>query len=378
MMRFTLIASFVLSTLGFSITQAASFDCTRAAAPVEKAICSDPRIDALDERLGEAYRAAREAVTREEAEVLKQRQRNWLATRNRTCRPDFAADCLAGFYERRIAALELLTSPRYPAYASADAAGDYDRGQAMSMRVEALGPRKVTVEIDGAEPTMARWICEFAGSGEIDDEGLARIAPTSGHAPIYIAFDGGVATVDDETDSSPWCGRGGTLNGHYVRTASALSLPPAPTDYDAAEPDYLADTWDYQTPLPLVRLRAQRGDADAQNELAGHYASGHEIARDMDEALSWYAKAAAQGSVDAMYNLGFTHYYGQGVKKNAEEGLKWFRKASELGFGPATLEIAQSVTSYATHLYEEGDCQHKFEAQVQREAQRLQRLECCC
>jgi uncharacterized protein len=41
---------------------AASFDCKKAASPIEKAICANPRLDWLDEAMGMYYGAARRAA----------------------------------------------------------------------------------------------------------------------------------------------------------------------------------------------------------------------------------------------------------------------------------------------------------------------------
>lgn len=75
---------------------AASFDCTKAATQVEKAICANSMLSALDTRMANAYGLARWRMPE-----VKQEQRNWLAQRN-TCTSD---DCLAAAYRGRIVAL---------------------------------------------------------------------------------------------------------------------------------------------------------------------------------------------------------------------------------------------------------------------------------
>lgn len=76
---------------------AASFDCTKAATQVEKAICTNSLLSELDTRMANAYDLARWRIPE-----VKQEQRNWLAQRN-TCTSD---DCLAAAYQGRIMALE--------------------------------------------------------------------------------------------------------------------------------------------------------------------------------------------------------------------------------------------------------------------------------
>lgn len=51
----------VIAVIGFmfpAMTFAASFDCSKAGTPIEKAICSYPELSALDEQLASVYRVA--------------------------------------------------------------------------------------------------------------------------------------------------------------------------------------------------------------------------------------------------------------------------------------------------------------------------------
>lgn len=78
---------------------AASFDCTKAASPVEYFICGSPEISRLDDDLMQAYRAALREPSREAA--LRQEQRQWLQERNRCT----YAICVKEAYETRLHAL---------------------------------------------------------------------------------------------------------------------------------------------------------------------------------------------------------------------------------------------------------------------------------
>src|SRR6266404_6354279 len=68
------------------------------------------------------------------------------------------------------------------------------------------------------------------------------------------------------------------------------------------------------------RVRAERGDAQAQYELGVSYASGRGVARDYGEAARWYRKAADQGYARAQSNLGSMYYYGKGVARGLRRG----------------------------------------------------------
>lgn len=58
--------------------KAASFDCKLAKSPTEKAICSDPALSLMDEKLNIAFKAAREQWSGAAREYVLNDQRAWL------------------------------------------------------------------------------------------------------------------------------------------------------------------------------------------------------------------------------------------------------------------------------------------------------------
>jgi len=88
------------------------------------------------------------------------------------------------------------------------------------------------------------------------------------------------------------------------------------------------------TPAPELaawRQAAERGEVDAQTQLASAYYLGQGVAPDYHEALTWYRKAAEQGDRKAQTVLGLMHEGGEGVPKDAREAARWFRLAAERG-----------------------------------------------
>jgi uncharacterized protein len=80
-----------------SISQAASFDCAKASAFIEKKICQNPKLSLLDEQLGNLYNEVRGLVV--DKNSLKNEQRTWLKQRRNVCFDDI---CRASSYEFRI------------------------------------------------------------------------------------------------------------------------------------------------------------------------------------------------------------------------------------------------------------------------------------
>lgn len=82
--------------------QAASYDCTRANASAEIAVCAHPNLNALDEELAVLYRSLLNELPVRQADRMRQDQRSWLKARN-SCGAEVR--CLKARYQERIARL---------------------------------------------------------------------------------------------------------------------------------------------------------------------------------------------------------------------------------------------------------------------------------
>jgi uncharacterized protein len=101
----SLFATLFLVSVVFAVeARAASFDCALAKSEIEKAICKNEELSALDEYLGRYYAAAREAVTPAE-QCLVINQRGWIRTQRAACKDDA---CLKQAYLQRLAELDPL------------------------------------------------------------------------------------------------------------------------------------------------------------------------------------------------------------------------------------------------------------------------------
>lgn len=94
----------VACTAGMSATKAASFPCGKAKTAVEKQICADPELSALDEHLGRYYAAAR-ATLAHDTTCLVGDQKRWLRSERDTCKDPA---CLKRRYLQRLAVLDAL------------------------------------------------------------------------------------------------------------------------------------------------------------------------------------------------------------------------------------------------------------------------------
>ena len=83
-----------------SVSNAASFDCSKASTLVEKAICSESQLSDLDDSLMQSYKKA--MANTNDAAAFKNDQRSWLINVRNKC-PDSA--CLKRVYTERVAYL---------------------------------------------------------------------------------------------------------------------------------------------------------------------------------------------------------------------------------------------------------------------------------
>ncbi len=83
---------------------APSFDCAKAATPIEHVVCADAALARLDRQMTETYQALLHRISYDppSAAKLKEDQRAWLATRNKTCAGAAPGPCLAKAYRARL------------------------------------------------------------------------------------------------------------------------------------------------------------------------------------------------------------------------------------------------------------------------------------
>lgn len=96
---------------------------------------------------------------------------------------------------------------------------------------------------------------------------------------------------------------------------------------------------EYKKAFEQFQLLAEKGDADAQHNLAMLYRSGEGVNKNLALSSDWFRKAADQGVTDAQYYLGHAYDSGEGVTKNKTYAFVWYRKAAEKGHGLAQINL---------------------------------------
>lgn len=76
--------------------------------------------------------------------------------------------------------------------------------------------------------------------------------------------------------------------------------------------------------------KAEKGDVDAQNNLAHRYHFGIKVEQDDKEAFKWLLKAAEQGCGSAQENTANMYLTGKGVEQDDKQATYWFEEAAKL------------------------------------------------
>ncbi|MFN3397081.1 MAG: tetratricopeptide repeat protein [Sulfurimicrobium sp.] len=81
---------------------------------------------------------------------------------------------------------------------------------------------------------------------------------------------------------------------------------------------------DYQTAFKIWLALAEKGQVDAQYNIARMLQDGDGAPKNAGEAAKWFRKAAEQGDKESQYYLGLMYLRGEGVTANEKEAQKWF------------------------------------------------------
>ena len=98
------------------------------------------------------------------------------------------------------------------------------------------------------------------------------------------------------------------------------------------------------SPIQRLRMQAERGNVEAQFELARAYDHGRDVPKDKTEAVRWYRLAARQEDTFAQNALGDNYWEGTGVPKDDTEAVRWWRLAADKGFAPAQHSLGKILS----------------------------------
>ena len=83
------------------------------------------------------------------------------------------------------------------------------------------------------------------------------------------------------------------------------------------------------------RKAAERGNSYAQNKVGICFDFGLGIKESKKEAVKWCKRAASKDYIPAVHVLGLCYYFGNGVRMNMREALKCFKRAAKYDYAEA-------------------------------------------
>jgi len=219
----------VFSTAAPAAESRPSFSCSAARSPVEKTICRDPRLGALDQRIARAFRSALQHFDSSTQLALRADQRLFLAVRDgRAAGP---GSDLAGDLEGRAITLERIDFAPRPEWR-----GRFEGAIGLlEITPAANGLFAVKLLTVGARASLPT--CDVEVSAKPD--GQALIAGTTPaelkeNAGWWLRLSRAGSAVEvklmiskaSDTGGPPFCGMGGLIDGMYL-PVTATATPAA-------------------------------------------------------------------------------------------------------------------------------------------------------
>ncbi|WP_019689988.1 DUF3298 domain-containing protein [Pseudomonas fluorescens] len=232
----------VLTCLIPTIASAASFDCDKAHSPIEKAVCADSVVSALDSSIATSYTAAMERLSQDGQTILRDGQRQWLRFVRDLCfaHPDNSGVgfCLTQHYTERLKDLSnaaistgpyLFSRSDYFSASTQDEAGQPYKIHAGAPRIDAP-----------VSPTIALWNSTVAKQAMwVADSGC-----DSRHGDEYSGFTVTYASARViSVRMTDWEDCHGTPHGHGGSTGLTYLMEPSFHSLEASDLFVVDTAW---------------------------------------------------------------------------------------------------------------------------------------
>jgi uncharacterized protein len=214
-MRHFALAAALAASAGPAAAQTAGPDCSKAATPVEQAICGDGELSRLDRAVREAYARAQGRVDRDARAALQKDQREHLNERAMI----FAngAMPLDTYLRTRLDFLERLENPAWSRDAGAFV-GTW-RSSLGEVRITREEGGQLVVGISTLSPAESKWVCDIEGSASGPRNG--RLEFTEDEVKITLSRRGSALVVGDQVPQGdggrPFCGENGYIDGAFFK-----------------------------------------------------------------------------------------------------------------------------------------------------------------
>ena len=193
----------------------------------------------------------------------------------------------------------------------------------------------------GAEHMLMRLFSEGKlYSSNLDNDTLkwTRKAAERGIAQAQFALGELYIARGDAKSAVSWY-RKAIAQGHhnaYYKLGQLLEKGAKGISADRSESRHL-----FNIAASEFDVHAQKGDATAQNTLAGMYEKGQGVGKNIKIAAKWYDAAAHQGYALAQLNLGRLYASGSGVPRSTYQAAYWLDLAAAQGLHEAQVLLSE-------------------------------------
>lgn len=170
-----------LPSLAVAAAEGPTFDCAKAQGEVEKLICSDASLAALDRKLAEVYKAASAKATGKMLTDLRTEQRGWVKGRNDCWKvptwltaswtANTVEECVAGQYRIRITELQSvwrLVPPKTVSYAC-------ENNPANEVVANYFVTEPPTIRLERGDRTVTLWQVGAASDGKYEGQNVGLV-----------------------------------------------------------------------------------------------------------------------------------------------------------------------------------------------------------
>jgi uncharacterized protein len=176
-------AAMALSLPAAVLAEGPTFDCAKAQGEVEKMICSDAALAALDRQLDGVYKVASAKAKGKLATQLREEQRGWVKGRNECWKAntktwitaswtvDTVKDCVDAQYRLRTSELQAvwrLLPPRAVSYAC-------QSDPANEVVANFFDSDPSTIRLERGDQTKTLWRVGAAGAGQYEGQNVAVV-----------------------------------------------------------------------------------------------------------------------------------------------------------------------------------------------------------
>jgi uncharacterized protein len=215
MKRFAFAAVLIACAAPVMAQTAVPPDCSKAATPVDQAVCADPQLSALDKSVRDAFVKAQGRVDKDALKALQKDQKDFMTERALV----FANKAMPveQYMQNRLAFLEKLENPAW----------SRDAGAFLGIWKNSLGEVRVTkddsgklvVSISTLSPAESKWICDIESVTDAPKNG--RLTFTEDEVKVTLSRRGSALVIGDQVPEGdggrPFCGANGYIDGAYFK-----------------------------------------------------------------------------------------------------------------------------------------------------------------